>query len=258
MAEKIFDESKFNGQIAVILGSGLGKITSNIKNSISIQYISIPHYPQTTVEGHPGELVLGTLHDIDILIAKGRFHYYEGYSFEEITIPIQLFSRLGIKYLIITNSAGSMNLDHPPGNFMVADSHMDCTFRSDSNDPEIRSHSIFHDPSLIQLAKSSAKKLEQEINTGTYCWTLGPCYETPAEIKNMRYLGGDAVGMSTVPEIVTAAKLGIKTLTLSCLTNYAAGISRSPLTHHEVVMNAKKFDKNFSNLIIEIIKKIDQ
>ena len=101
MAEKIFDESKFNGQIAVILGSGLGKITSNIKNSISIQYISIPHYPQTTVEGHPGELVLGTLHDIDILIAKGRFHYYEGYSFEEITIPIQLFSRLGIKLSLI-------------------------------------------------------------------------------------------------------------------------------------------------------------
>ena len=151
-----------------------------------------------------------------------------------------------------------MNLNQPPGNFMVADSHMDCTFRSDSNDPEIRSHSIFHNPSLIQLAKSSAKKLKQEINTGTYCWTLGPCYETPAEIENMRDLGGDAVGMSTVPEIVTAAKLGIKTLTLSCLTNYAAGIARSPLSHQEVVTNARKFDKNFSDLIIEIIKKIDQ
>lgn len=256
MVEKIFDESKFDGQIGVILGSGLGKITSTIKNSELIPYISIPHYPQTTVEGHPGELVLGTIHDFDILIAKGRFHYYEGYSFEEITIPIQLFSRLGIKYLIITNSAGSMNLNHPPGNFMVADSHMDCTFRRGPSDPEIRSHSIFHNPSLIQIAQSSAEKLELEINTGTYCWTLGPSYETPAEIENMLDLGGDAVGMSTVPEIVTAAKLGIKTLTLSCLTNYAAGIAKSPLSHQEVVTNAKKFDKNFSNLIIEIIKRI--
>ena len=256
MAEKIFDESKFNGQIAVILGSGLGKITSTIKDSISIQYISIPHYPQTTVEGHPGELVLGTLHDIDILIAKGRFHYYEGYSFEEITIPIQLFSRLGIKYLIITNSAGSMNLDHPPGNFMVADSHMDCTFRSDSNDPEIRSHSIFHDPSLIQLAKSSAKKLEQEVNTGTYCWTLGPMYETAEEIKYFRSLNGSTVGMSTVPEIEMGGNIGLKTLKISTLTNYAAGISKNKLSHDEVLLNAHNAKDKILSLLKNILKRI--
>ena len=125
MLEKIIDESSFSGEIAVVLGSGLGKITSQLNHSISIPYLSIPHYPQTTVKGHPGELAIGSIDNCSVLIAKGRFHYYEGYSFEEITIPIHLFSKLGIKYLIITNSAGSMNMDLPPGNFMIADSHID-------------------------------------------------------------------------------------------------------------------------------------
>ncbi|MEE3302144.1 MAG: purine-nucleoside phosphorylase [Candidatus Neomarinimicrobiota bacterium] len=258
MTEKIIDESRFSGKIAVVLGSGLGKITSQLKHSISIPYLSIPHYPQTTVKGHPGELVIGSIDNCSVLIAKGRFHYYEGYSFEEITIPIHLFSRLGIKYLVITNSAGSMNMDLPPGNFMIADSHMDCTYRNDSNDPKIYSQTNFHDQELIKIAQLSLQKLELKMNTGTYCWTLGPSYETPAEIKNMQRMGGDAVGMSTVPEIITATELGIKTLTLSCLTNFAAGISKTPLSHEEVVTNAKKFDKDFSNLVIEIIKEISK
>ena len=185
-------------------------------------------------------------------------HYYEGHSFDSVTAPIRVLSKLGIKYLIITNSAGSLKIENPPGNFMIADSHMDFTFRENAKDPLINSSSIFHDHELIAIAKSSSNDLKLNTFTGCYCWTLGPSYETPAEIQDMARLGGRAVGMSTVPEIKTSAELGIKTLTISCLTNYAAGISTMPLTHDEVVSNAGKFDKEFSELLEKVILKISK
>ena len=139
--------------------------------------------------------------------------------------------------------------ENHPGHFMIADGHMDFTFRRDSKDPRINSDLIFHDNELINIAKSASKNLNLNTCVGCYCWTLGPSYETPAKIQDMARLGGSAVGMSTVPEIISAAKSGIKSLTISCLTNYAAGISATPLTHEEVVSNANRFD---SQLIISI------
>ncbi len=256
MFEKIIDLSHFDGEIAVILGSGLSAISDKIIKKTTIPYSSIPNYPKTNIEGHAGEFVVGELKGARIIVAKGRMHYYEGYSFEVITTPIKLLSKLGVKYLIITNSAGSLKVDNPPGHFMIADSHMDFTFRHDPQDPSINSHSVFHDKELINIAKSSSKKLNINTCEGCYCWTLGPSYETPAEIQDMARLGGGAVGMSTVPEIISSAEFGIRTLTLSCLTNYAAGISPAPLTHDEVVLNAKKFDSQFSALLEKIIIKI--
>ena len=258
MSEQIIDESNFNGKIAIILGSGLSVISEKIEKSATIPYSSIPNYPKTTVEGHSGEFVTGELNGRNIIVAKGRMHYYEGYSFDEVTIPIRVLSKLGIKYLIITNSAGSLKIHNPPGSFMIADGHMDFTFRNYLGDPKVNSHSIFHDSELIRIAVEASKSLKLNTCLGCYCWTLGPSYETPAEIQDMKRLGGGAVGMSTVPEIIASAEWGIKTLTISCLTNYAAGFTSTPLTHKEVVSKANKFDKKFSELLEKIILKISE
>ena len=258
MVEKITDLSDFDGKIAIILGSGLSAISDKIIKKHTIPYSSIPYYPKTNIEGHAGEFVIGELNGASIIVAKGRMHYYEGYSIELVTTPIKLLSKLGVKYIIITNSAGSLRSENHPGHFMIADGHMDFTFRRDSKDPRINSDLIFHDNELIDIAKSASKNLNLNTCVGCYCWTLGPSYETPAEIQDMARLGGSAVGMSTVPEIISAAKSGIKSLTISCLTNYAAGISATPLTHEEVVSNANRFDSQFSALLEQVILKISE
>ena len=256
MAEHVFDQSDFNGRIAVILGSGLGGFAEGLEEQKVIPYKEIPSYPHSTVEGHTGELAIGSMNGVELIAAKGRFHYYEGYSFQEITIPIHLFSKLGVDHLIITNSSGSMNKNCAPGSLMAISGHMDCTYRHSADDPKLYSGEPFHDQALIQLAIASAEKLGFELATGNYCWTLGPSYETPAEISDMQRMGGDAVGMSTVPEIISAAELGMKILTISCLTNYAAGISNHPLTHEEVVKTAKKTGEQFTGFLKNIISAL--
>ncbi len=257
MAEKVFDLTYFNGRVAVILGSGLGKFSNKIEDQCTIPYDEIPGYPSSSVEGHKGELVIGKLGAHEILIANGRFHYYEGYSFQQITIPIHLFKKLGISHLIITNSSGSMNKNFSPGTLMVVKGHIDCTYRHSSDPPIIYSSFPYHDPELIDLAFSAAKEIDIELKSGNYCWTLGPSYETPAEIMDMINLGGDAVGMSTVPEIISAAELDMRILTISCLTNLAAGLTKKSLNHKDVVETADKSSKEFSELLIRLLSKLE-
>ena len=256
MAEKVFDETQFNGVTGIILGSGLGKFADILNEKNIISYNDIAHYPKSTVEGHDGELVTGYFQDQEIIVGKGRFHFYEGYSFQEVVIPIHLFHELGVKNIIITNSSGSMNINFVPGSFMVIKSHMDCTYRYDSKDPKLFSGDPYHCPQMIDLALKSGKKLSLDLNVGTYCWTLGPSYETPAEILDMQRMGGDAVGMSTVPEIISAGELGMSILTLSCLTNFAAGISSTALSHEEVIKSAEMNSENFIELIKEILSEL--
>ena len=256
LADNILKKISFSPDIAVVMGSGLANISSYLEGPKSISYESLQGYPQTTIHGHSGKFVFGKIGHVKVLLAIGRFHYYEGYSLEEVTAPIKLFSKLKIKDLIITNSAGSMNEDFPPGSFLISNGHMDCTFLKNSNEPQVVSDAKYHNPKLIKIAMSCSKKLKLKTNLGIYCWTMGPAYETPAEIKNMQQLGGDAVGMSTVPEIIEAGYRGMRVLTMSCLTNFAAGISQTKLTHEEVVSNAKKFDNDFSKLLERIIKNI--
>ena len=252
MAEKVFDESQFNGNTAIIIGSGLGKLADTLNDKCIISYNDIPHYPKSTIEGHDGELVVGTFQNQQIIAGKGRFHYYEGYSFQQITMPIHLFHELGVNNIIITNSSGSMNTNFAPGSFMIVNGHMDCTYRYDSSDPNVFCGDPYHNPQMIDLAISAGRKLSLDVNVGTYCWTLGPSYETPAEILDMQRMGGDAVGMSTVPEIIAAGELGMNILTISCLTNFASGISSTALSHEEVIRSAKKNSSNFIKLIKEI------
>ncbi len=256
MVEYIYDRTGFKGGVAIVLGSGLGDFADHLTEKTVVPYNDIPDYPQPTVEGHAGEFVFGKLMGRSVLAAKGRFHFYEGHGFETVTLPVALFSKLGVDALIITNAAGSTRKDHPPGTLMVLTGHSDCTFRLDRGDPVIVAGEPYHDQKLIDLASQAGIDEDIELKQGTYCWTLGPAYETPAEINYIKSFGGDAVGMSTVPELQAAARFDLPALGISCLTNYAAGITNQPLTHDEVIETAEAVKDQFTRLVLEIITKI--
>ena len=205
--------------VAVVLGSGLGSFGDQLLDKVIIPYEDIPGYPQTTVVGHSGQLSFGTIGGKIVLSAQGRFHYYEGHDMETIVKPIKLFNGLSVSHLIITNSAGSLIDAYPPGTIMGLNGHMDCTYRANEIDPIIVNDSKYHDESFLNIFAQVAKTLNISVEQGCYCWTMGPAYETPAEVQHCKTLGGQAVGMSTVPEIQAAAKLGISTLAISLLTN---------------------------------------
>ena len=253
MVEAVRRKMSIVPRTAVVLGSGLGQFAESIKDAVRIPYSEIPGYPQSGVEGHAGELVAGKVEHEPVLLASGRFHLYEGYDVDTITLPVRLFDGLGIENLIITNAAGSANRDFPPGTLMASEGHLDCTFRESADMPKVERGSDYHSPELLKLAMEVAKTEEVILERGVYAWALGPSYETPAEVKMIQELGGDAVGMSTVPEIQLAGELGMSVLTISCLTNFAAGIIKQPLTHDEVMETADRISGDFSRLVRGII-----
>jgi purine-nucleoside phosphorylase len=246
----------FNGETAIILGSGLGHVCESLTKKKTLSYKEIPHYPISTVEGHAGELVSGSLGGKNVLISNGRFHLYEGFSENDIIFPFKIFKNLGIKNIITTNSSGSLNKRFPPGTLMAIDEHIDCSFQSNHDDPKKLNGNQYHSEYLLKLAKEVSKTLDIKLEKGTYCWTLGPMYETPAEISYFKTLGGNAVGMSGVPEIKICNKLKLKMLIISNLTNYAAGISNQILTHEDVIINANSNKKSLTQLLLGIIKRI--
>ena len=254
MTEFVLKDGSDPGKIAVILGSGLGGFADRLTDSTIISYETIPHYPQSNVEGHHGKLVFGKYQNIKVTVAKGRFHYYEGYELETVRIPVYLFARMGIKTLFITNAAGSCSKSIPPGTIMLIKGHMDCTFRERPSAPELVTQKPYYDINVLDRVRSVAKNLNVNMQEGIYCWTLGPAYETPAEISYLKGIGADAVGMSTVPEIQCAAELGMRIIAISTITNFAAGITGEPLTHDEVIQTADKVKPDFIELIGGLIK----
>jgi purine-nucleoside phosphorylase len=256
MVEFLLDRTRFSGRVAVILGSGLGQFGDLLEKTVTVPYTEIPFYPKTKVKGHVGEFVFGTLKGVELLAAKGRFHFYEGHDFQTITLPIRLFQKLGVSHVIITNAAGSMNLELAPGSLMLMKGHMDCTFRHSVDDPAIYSGPPYYDTELLALARQIGTELKIPLAEGVYCWSQGPAYETPAEITYFQSLKGDAVGMSTVPEIIMAGELGLSVLGISCITNYAAGITSQPLNHQEVLDTANRVSHNFTRLLTQIIKRM--
>ena len=250
-------ELNFKGSTGIILGSGLGHLADELTNKISISYNDIESFPISTVSGHNSDFVSGFYKDRQLLLARGRFHFYEGHDLETVALPVKVFNDLGVKNIIITNSSGSMNVKNSPGTLMIINGHYDCTFRSDSCIPPLMEGEEYYNSKIIAKAKILAEKHNINLLQGKYCWTMGPAYETPAEIKFLSSLGGDAVGMSTVPEVEYAKQLKMKVLVISALTNFAAGLEDTILTHEDVLVNAKKIGKEFKLLLLKTVNDLD-
>ena len=255
-------QSRVNLQptVGIVLGSGLDILSSSIENIVTIKYSEIPSFIDTTIEGHAGEFIAGNIigTSLNVIFANGRFHYYEGLPYDKVHIIIDIFNKLGCKYAITTNSSGCLVPSWSPGDIMIIDSHIDMTFRNSTTEINKKTGPRYYDPHLIKLAIDAMNELNIPIREGTYGWTLGPTYETPAEIEFFQSIDINAVGMSTVPEIERAHDLNLSLLAMACLTNYAVGISEDILTHQEVVAQANKSGKLFSDLLLNILRKIDR
>ncbi|WP_397378570.1 purine-nucleoside phosphorylase [Paenibacillus sp. YYML68] len=250
-------------EIGLILGSGLGVIAELVEDVVTIPYENIPHFPVSTVEGHAGELLLGTVGGRRVLLMKGRFHQYEGYGVETVSFPVRVMKELGVEKLLVTNAAGGVNMEYEPGDLMVIRDHINFTFRNPLIGPNVNELGVrFPDMSeaysrrLREVAKSVAEEQGLQLREGVYFGLLGPSYETPAEIRMIRTLGGDAVGMSTVSEVLLARHAGIEVLGFSCISNMAAGILDQPLSHEEVIETTERVKQTFLKLILGIIPRM--
>ena len=262
---KAFIESRTKGMeiyAGLVLGSGLGDLAEEIKNPVIINYKDIPHFPVSTVAGHAGRLVIGELEGRNVLCMQGRFHFYEGYEMDQVVFPIQVMKMLGVQRLILTNAAGCVNKAWKPGTLMLINDHIKLAPQSPMrgrNEEELGLRffdmSRAYDPELIKVAKAQAEKLGIPVTEGVYMFFSGPNFETPAEIRAARVLGADAVGMSTVPEVIAAAHCGLRTLGISCMTNMAAGILDQPLGHTEVLETGLRVKGQFSALIRAIVRE---
>ena len=250
-------------KIAIILGSGLGSLSDDIENKVTIPYNEIPNFPISTVVGHKGELIFGTLENIPIVAMNGRFHYYEGYNLQETTYPIRIFKLLGIETLILTNAAGGINTKFQKGDLMIITDQLSFFAESVLRGPNMDEFgdrfidmSNTYNKDYIKKLQDIMLKITGKNHTGVYAYMKGPTYETPAEIRALRTLGADAVGMSTVPEAVVATHCGMKCAGITCITNMAAGVTNEILSHDEVKETAILAEKNFKNVIKEFIKSI--
>lgn len=260
----IRDSAKIAPTIGIITGSGWD-ITEILDEIIEIPYEQIPGIPCPSVEGHSGKLVAGKYKEFDIVILQGRVHYYEGFNVEDITFPVKVLSGLGVKYLIITNSAGGINPMFKPGDIMVITDHINMLginpLRSAAGGEgrtKFIDMSDAYDKELINTVLESGGNTDSSVYCGILAAMQGPSYETPAEIQMLRILGADAVCMSTVPEVIMARYLGMKVLGLSIITNPAAGITDAKLTHEEVIKTAASASKDASNIIRGVIAYISQ
>ena len=254
----ILRETSFSGKTAIILGSGLGEYAKILSEQKNLAFAKIPYYPTSNVEGHAGELVSGKIFGTEILIAKGRVHCYEGYSLREVTFPIRVFKKCGIKNLIITNSSGSLEKKNKPGTLMLIKGHLDCSFQNNYHDLDLVTGDKYHSKELIKLSEKVASNYKIKVVSGNYCWVLGPSYETPEEINFFKLHDGSAVGMSTLPEIEEAGAQGLRVLSIALLTNYAAGISKDILSHKDVIEVALQSKTKLMNLLSGIIKGVKE
>jgi purine-nucleoside phosphorylase len=259
----IKSHTKYSPTIAMILGSGLGAIGDIIGDAEYYPYEEIPGFPQTTVAGHAGRLVIGRLEGKEVVAMQGRFHFYEGHSMEEVTFPIRVMKHLGIKILIVTNAAGAVNKNYTPGDLVLIVDHINFQGTNpligknyDGFGPRFPDLSCPYDPELRKIAKEVASALRIKLHEGVYAALTGPNYETPAEVRMMRTLGADAVGMSTVPEVIVANHSGMRVLGISCMTNMAAGVIDVPLNHEEVIAVSNQVRDRFIKFMLGIVEKI--
>ena len=250
-------------RVAIVLGSGLGGFADDFDEPVGIPYEEIPGFARSTAEGHAGRLVIGKIDQVPLVAMQGRVHFYEGYSLEQVTFPIRAFKLLGIKTLILTNAAGGVNVQLTQGALMVLSDHLnlmgDNPLRGPNDSrfgPRFPDLTSAYSPELQEIVVEEAKALGVEIRRGIYAALSGPSYETPAEIHLLRALGADAVGMSTVPEVIVARQMNMEVLGISCITNMAAGISDQPINHEEVMATGDRVRETFTQLLRRVVSRV--
>ncbi|HWS88021.1 MAG TPA: purine-nucleoside phosphorylase [Pyrinomonadaceae bacterium] len=248
---------------ALVLGSGLGAFADEVEEAEAIPYAEIPGFARPTVEGHTGRMVVGRVGGADVAVMQGRFHFYEGYTLEEVTFPVRVLALLGVKSLVLTNAAGGLNNSFSEGSLIVIGDHLNLMGTNPllgPHDPRLGVRfpdmTEVYDHAYQDIAVGEARAMELELRRGIYAALTGPSYETPAEIRMLRLLGADAVGMSTVPEAIVARHMGLRVLGLSCITNMAAGVLDKPINHEEVIETGERVRETFAELLRRVIPKL--
>jgi purine-nucleoside phosphorylase len=260
-AQFIFSRTKLRPKIALVLGSGLGPFADEFANATKIPYAEIPHFPQSTAIGHAGQLVVGTVDGVAVAGMQGRVHLYEGYSVKEVAFPVRVFARMGVKAVILTNAAGGIKFTQ--GRLVVISDHINLQgvnplsgFNDERFGERFPDMSNAYDKRFREMAVGQGNRLGIGIDEGVYAAVAGPSYETPAEIRYLRTIGADLVGMSTVPEVIVARHSDIRVLGISCVTNAAAGILDQPLNHREVLETAARVKDDFVALLKAVLPRI--
>jgi purine-nucleoside phosphorylase len=259
-ADYLLVRTQLRPRIAIVLGSGLGAFANQLDNPTAISFADIPHFPQSTVPGHSGRLVLGTVSNIPVAVMQGRVHAYEGYSSDEVTFPIRVLGRMGIAQAILTNAAGGINPAFKQGQLVLIADHINLTGRnpvSGANDdrfgPRFFDMSEAYSARLRSFAHQAADAMKFRLDEGVYLSVLGPSFETPAEIRAFATLGADLIGMSTVQETIVARHMGIEVLGISCVTNMASGIQKEPLSHEEVMETGRAVEAQLAELLTRVV-----
>ncbi|MGB7435319.1 MAG: purine-nucleoside phosphorylase [Candidatus Acidiferrum sp.] len=262
-AKFIKKKTKLQPKIALVLGSGLGGFADEFANAVRIPYSKIPYFPRSTAIGHAGQLVLGSVEGVQVVGMQGRVHLYEGYSPKEVTFPIRVFSRMGVQAVILTNAAGGIKQDFTQGRLVLISDHINLQgvnplvgLNDELCGPRFPDMTHAYDRRFRELAVAEGRRLGINLGEGVYAAFSGPCYETPAEIRFLRSIGADLIGMSTVPEVIVARHSGIRVLGISCVTNAAAGILDQPLDHQEVLQTAERIKSQFIGLLRAVIPQI--
>ena len=264
------NKTSYQPRIGIVLGSGLGDFAAQVQNATAIPYAHIPHFPQSTVQGHHGQLVLGTVAGVPVAVMQGRVHAYEGYAMEQVTFPARVLGLMGVGTLIVTNAAGGIDPAYAPGTVVGIRDHINLTGANAAlgpNEPRFATApgagqrffdmSEAYSPRLLQLAVDEAARQGWQMQTGVYLAVLGPSFETPAEIRAFRTLGADLVGMSTVHEVIAARHMGLEVLGLSLVTNAAAGVTAEQIDHSDVMATGARVAAKVAGLLTALVPRID-
>ncbi|MCC6511134.1 MAG: purine-nucleoside phosphorylase [Pirellulaceae bacterium] len=270
--EHISTQRLLQPQVAIILGSGLGGLANDVQHPTCIPYHTVPHFRATNAVGHAGQLILGFLSGVPVVVMQGRYHRYEGHSNQDVCFPVRVMHDLGAKTLIVTNAAGGLNPRYRPGDLMLVDQHIDCLWprtsqseaayfqptasNSQAHTVSLRQAREIYDQPMLQRVRRIALKHELPLHRGTYIATLGPTYETRAEYRMFRWMGGDAVGMSTVPEVLTARQLGMNVLAMSVITNVACTDQAQSTSHAEVVQCGQQVEPQLRKIVGQLLEEM--
>lgn len=254
--------NNFQPEIGIILGSGLGEFAQEFDN-ISLPYSDIPNFEQSTVQGHKSQLVFATIEGKKVVMMQGRFHFYEGHPMQKVVYPVKVMKKLGVKKLIVTNAAGAINMDYRPADLMIITDHLNFMGTNpligpndDTLGDRFPDMTEVYKKYLVNIAQECADELQIQVRKGVYAANTGPSYETPTEVKMLRMLGADAIGMSTVPEAIVANYCGIDVLGISCISNAASGVVEASLSHEEVIETTNIAKNKFKALLLKILQKI--